>query len=305
MIIVHMKNSIYKLTKSQVPAFEFKGTSMIDINSIIDRFNNDFSYNKAMDSLNSVNIAHGTSHDELAGFVMREQIVSFQVLKFANDMRPGKVSSISSAINMLGSNLIVEKFNTDRKAAEHKACYLNAFERLNYQKQSLFCAKATKALTKIIDKSGKLNHETAFLIGLLSTIGNILILSFHPEMHYSKHFVPHKYPWDIQKNITSVDQYEVAAELLSSWNIPKEITLPIKHLSQARNIDASPYIKQLFVGTLMSLTFVYAEHFNLENILDESIAKLIGIPLLDLQHIYKDCAKLTVDHLSKQIPTSF
>lgn len=278
---------------------------MIDINSIIDRFNNDFSYDKAFDSLNSVNIAHGTTHDELAGFVMREQIVSFQVLKFANDMHPGKVSSISSAINMLGSNLIAEKFKTVRKAAEDKACYLNAFERLNYQKQSLFCAKATKALTKEIDKAGKLNYETAFLIGLLSTIGNILILSFHPEMHYSNHFVPYKYPWEIQKDVTSVDQYEVAAELLNSWNIPKEITLPIKHLSQGRSIDASPYIKQLYVGTLMSLTFVYAEHFNFENIIDESVAELIGIPINDLHIIYKDCANLTVDHLSKQIFTPF
>ena len=269
---------------------------MIDVDFLIQEFNIAYP-TSTTDTQISQPIKRSTegSADDMAQFVMKELVISVHIMRLANSKMPDQISSLSSAINFLGTRHTSEAINTAISLTSQRGSQISTFEVTTYKRQSLFCALTTKHLSKLTGDSATHDPETAFVIGLLSTVGNILLLNGNSELHYSKHYEGSKLPWDIQKECTGIDQYELAARLLAFWRIPRVITQPIKHLGKAAEMDAFPYIKQLYVATSLSLLFVHAENYNIADIITDTLASSIGLTKKDLSAIYRDCAIQTIN----------
>ena len=235
------------------------------------------------------------SNDEIAQLALKDYLTTFNLLKHANQQRPGQVTSVASAINSFGGRSIIN--------GEHKLNYFsNGFVTFSYRKKSLFKAIATTKLLSQLKTSQATSPEVAFLSGLLSSIGNMPILSFNPKYHYSEHLSDDTYPWIIQEKLTGFNQFDYSYELLDFWKIPKEICLPIKYFMKYDEIQTNPYLEPLFMANLLSLPFVYPEYFRISKILDHEVFFRSELPKDWFLDLYKQTINATSSKLFDEIP---
>lgn len=163
------------------------------------------------------------------------------------------------------------------------------------RKESLFKAIVTRRIVKAVDKYQQSTPEAAFVIGLLSSIGNLPLLGGEPHKHYSNNLEADKLPWDIQQQLleSKSNQFTYTFDLLNSWDFPKEITLPIKHILQYRHIDTNPYIKALYASNLLALSFIYPEYFKIADIIEHDVFSILGLKGDCLIKLYKEAIETT------------
>lgn len=274
---------------------------MQELDRLSKKFNTEFQSASILADDDMLNYFSRLTNDEIANIVMKDHLTSFSVLKYANKITPGRVATISSAVNLIGSVAIAETFRLEQQTVSEKTFSFGPFESFTYRKKSLFTAIVAIALIKEIDLFNRASPELAYVVGLLSSLGDLPLLCNNSTNHYSKHMSGNTFPWDIQESLTGYNQFDCAFNLLDSWRIPKEVTLPIKHLTQFALIDTNPYLHAVYGANLLALPFVYPENYNIHLIVENGFFKSMKIPTEWLVQLFKVTINTTSSRLFADI----
>jgi HD-like signal output (HDOD) protein len=106
-------------------------------NALIEKFNTTFKSSTTLPKERDINILSKMSKDEIARFILNDYFLSFTVLKQANQVYPGQVSSVSSAVNRLGPKSIFNNFLSEHTEPKKLLFTIPTLRLFNLRKVSL------------------------------------------------------------------------------------------------------------------------------------------------------------------------
>ena len=172
-----------------------------------------------------------STREDLARALSTDPALCARVLRMANSAfygRPGRISTISQAVGLLGTQQIHDLVLA--------TAVIHAFDRISsdlldpqlFWHTSLAGAAAAKVLAEYCDI---LDSERLFVAGLLSRIGNLILLEELPaqmgailaeagDTSITKLAA-------VQRDHLGFDYTVLSAELFRSWQLPQELVEPI------------------------------------------------------------------------------
>ncbi len=165
-----------------------------------------------------------TTTDQMGKVISKDHILAAKLLKLVNSAFygfPQRISSLSSAIILLGFNVI--------KSLIISASIFEFMESqdLELWEHSLGCAVVTSVLTKRLGVSDPEEISTA---GLIHDIGKVAIkMELPEEFEAIQRLVSERSisTLDAEREILGLDHAEVGGWLAKSWNLPKKLIEPI------------------------------------------------------------------------------
>ena len=123
------------------------------------------------------NDPHSNS-DEISKKIQMDQVISAKIMRLANSARYGagrKIASIDSAVVMLGIDTLKTLVIASGVTGAFKD--IPGFDKKQFWRDSFMIA----SICKLIAKHTDCDAETAFTVGMMHNIGELLILIFNPE----------------------------------------------------------------------------------------------------------------------------
>lgn len=166
--------------------------------------------------------------NSIAKKIAMDQVLSAKVLRLANSSYYGaqrQVGSVDDAVVMLGFNslrtLVVASGVTGAFASTP------GFDRQKFWKSSLVVANLSRAFAKKVRQ----NPETAFTVGLMHDIGQLLIHIALPQESSSidKTVAAGAHRIMVEQNTLGFDHSDVGAELARRWNFPASMADTIQY----------------------------------------------------------------------------
>jgi len=165
-----------------------------------------------------------TTTEQMGKVISKDHILAAKLLKLVNSAFygfPQKISSLNSAIILLGFNVIKSLIISS-----------SIFELMESQdvelwEHSLGCAVVCSVLAKRLEVSDPEEVSTA---GLIHDIGKVAIkMELKQEFEMLKQMVHDRHisMFDAEKELLGVDHAEVGGWLAKSWNLPAKLVGPI------------------------------------------------------------------------------
>jgi len=207
--------------------------------------------------------------DDFANLLLTDPLTSASILRRANSAMYSKNKSINTltmAITILGINTITELLYQSLVEQITNSVNLTKTELVSFWRKSLTKAFVAKEFGREL---GITDIEQLFISGLLSQIGCLPIICFSPENYYMSHKSKVLFPWAKQNSLTGFSINELSYELLSTWEIPPRITIPIKHAHDEK-VQLNKHANILHAAWLATLPHLFpnkiehAEVFNIE-----------------------------------------
>ncbi len=176
-----------------------------------------------------------SSARDLERLVANDQAIAARLLKLANSAfygLPGKVTSLSRAITLLGFNTVRSLVLTigivDRFSGPSRNKY---FDRGEFWEHSLSVAVAARQL---IGKDPTVNPEEAHIAGLLHDIGKVIVDHSMPEKFAKAMQMVHEQgmdPLEAERETIGLSHDEIGALVAVKWRFPDFIreTLAYHH----------------------------------------------------------------------------
>lgn len=172
--------------------------------------------------------------EAIANTVVKDQIISMQVLRVVNSAYfglPNKVNSISEAVVRLGmSELKTLVIGTGIVSAMPK---VEGIELKEFWEDSFCTANYAKTLAKKVDA----DHEIAFTAGIINNLGRIIIAMGAPHLASGIDELVGKgekraFAEEHKLGFTGA---EVAAELCHRWEFPEELVQVVQQCQDPQN----------------------------------------------------------------------
>lgn len=242
-----------------------------------------------------LDLAHKADVDiaEIARLISKDPALSTKILKTVNSSfygRPKAVGTISQALVILGLQSVktlVLGFSLVSNLSKAKT---KGFKHLAYWKRSIYAATAARVLSA---KLGVVQHEEAFLCGLLADIGMLVLDQVLGEEYGRLHeaALSHSDLAEAERNQFGMTHAEVGGLLAEQWKLPPVLCMPVaKHHSISDVTD--PSLRRL--THLVALSGRCADVF-----VDESAARAIVGVRQECQHSFKlseaDCDALLAE----------
>lgn len=165
-----------------------------------------------------------TTSEQMGKIISKDHILAAKLLKLVNSAFygfPQKVSSLSSAIILLGFNVI--------KSLIISASIFELMESQDVElwEHSLGCAVASSVLAK---KLGVSDPEEISTAGLIHDIGKVAIKMELPDQHAAINRMVHDKQigmLDAELTILHLHHAEVGGWLAKSWNLPTKLVEPV------------------------------------------------------------------------------
>ena len=166
-----------------------------------------------------------TSLDRIQSLIAQDPTLSAQLLALANSAAfglPRKVDSLDHALKLVGISRI--------RTLALSACLHNAFsmpegiDSTEFWRYSTDCAGYAQWFATGLDGKLKIDSSSAWLVGLMLRLGELIIADARPEAVA----VIEKAPcapgerWQREHASVGFDEAEVTAELARRWNFPSE-----------------------------------------------------------------------------------
>lgn len=167
--------------------------------------------------------------DDISEVILLDPALSAAVLKLSNSPffnYPGKIDTISKAVLVLGItevyNLVIAYFSSEAlKNIKAEQSYLDTF-----WVNSVDCALIMKFLGTHL---GIANAERLFILGLLHSIGELVIHQVSPQKQKDcDNFTLPTLPWVKQQEVLGFTFGECTAALLKEWQLPYNIFSAIR-----------------------------------------------------------------------------
>lgn len=232
--------------------------------------------------------------DDVIHLLSTDAGVASDVLRLANSPLFGvtrQISSLAQASNLLGIKRIrtlvmgrcmVDKLNQSRS---------DSIDSTYYWRRSL----ATSVLAaRFADQVGPQLREEAFMCGLLSNVGIIVLSRALPEKYaaIAKNFSPHKHrvlPTQ-ELDVIGVTNKQVAALVLNRWGLPKVMVEAIQHVGQDNppdNLDRDAASLVRIVSAACEVAQLFCESSSEEEIVSmcEHAMETLRLDLELLNHV--------------------
>jgi len=170
------------------------------------------------------------SISEIASLIEKDQALATQVLKVANSAFYGflhNVSSIDHALVILGINevkSILLGFSVHNFFSQHEGSLCDP---KRFWRHSIICSQVTKLLGRRFNIQ---NDETLFLVGLIHDIGKVVLDQYlHEDFEQIISYISTTKTTfsDAEKAILGTTHYQIAAKLLTQWQFPDNVIMPI------------------------------------------------------------------------------
>ncbi|WP_440874729.1 HDOD domain-containing protein [Thalassotalea sp. PLHSN55] len=220
---------------------------------------------------------------DFADVISIDPSMTSRLLQIANSAIysfPGEISTISRAITIIGTQSIYNMMLVDVAASAFKHFSNQAIDLKRYWRMSVFTGLAAKNLAI---KANIKDIERLFVAGLLQNFGELLVAKITPEIaQQCEKYSPEQLPWDLQQQELGFTYTDISAELLSIWQIPEKIILPIRHYNQAKTIQINKDIKVLYLASRLALVDSHPDEFSYDQAVDEQLCNSLNISTDDL-----------------------
>jgi len=187
--------------------------------------------------------------ERFAEVLSRDPALASKVLRFANSSLYGlhtPASNLQSATMTLGTRAVKLMALSFSLASSLPSAPTGAFDRRQYWRRSLFCAVAARSLA---ERAGSPLTEEAFLCGLLSRIGQLVLGHCRPDLYAKLGNAPGRAwpPPRQERQVLGFDGYELGAALLRRWSLPPFLCDAVGAAAAPDGLpdDAAPGAKQL------------------------------------------------------------
>ncbi len=174
-----------------------------------------------------------SSIDDLAKLISKDPALTARLLKIVNSpiyYFPRKISTVSEAIPLIGASQLYNLALATTAAAIIQTVGGSYIEMKTLWKKAVYSAIFAKSISPNQSRDG----ENLFVAGLLSDIGALAIVKHAPEIALTAIGAPKKgqFPWHREKEVLGYTVAKVSEALLTSWNLPEAITVPVgcRHL---------------------------------------------------------------------------
>jgi HD-like signal output (HDOD) protein len=170
-----------------------------------------------------------SSIEQFANVISIDPSMTSRLLQIANSpiySFSGEISTISRAITVIGAESIYNMMLIDSTASAFAHFSNQSIDLKRFWRMSVVCALATKNLAI---KVGIQDIERLFIAGLLQNFGELIVAKVNPELAINcESFWSQQSPLAEQKNIMGFTYTDISAELLSIWQLPEKIIMPIR-----------------------------------------------------------------------------
>ena len=221
--------------------------------------------------------------EDFANVISVDPSMTSRLLQIANSAIysfPREIGTISRAITIIGTQAIYNMMLVDLAATAFKHFDNQAIDLKRFWRMSIFCGLATKNLAI---KAGIKDIERLFVADLLQNFGELIVAKITPEVAQAcEQYSPEELPWALQEKHLGYTYTQISAELLSIWQIPEKIILPIRHFHEAKNIQINKDVKVLYLASRLALVDSHPDMFEYNSSVDENVCKSLGLSSDDL-----------------------
>lgn len=221
--------------------------------------------------------------EDFANVISVDPSMTSRLLKIANSAiysLRGEVSTISRAITIIGTQAIYNMMLVDVAASAFKHFENQAIDLKRFWRSSVYCGLVSKNLAV---RAGIRDIERLFVAGLLQNFGELIVAKETPEIAQAcEQYTSEALPWEIQKQALGFTYTDITAELLSMWQIPEKIILPVRHFNQAQDIQINKDVKVLYLASRLALVDSHDDLYPLDENVDGKMCKALGITDDDL-----------------------
>lgn len=221
---------------------------------------------------------------DFADVIAVDPSMTLRLLQIANSAIynfPGEISTISRAITIIGTQAIYNMMLIDVASCAFKYFQNQAIDLKRFWRMSVYCGLASKHLAV---SAGLRDIERLFVAGLLQNFGELLVAKITPDLaKRCEQYDQNTLPWQLQKLLLGFTYTDVSADLLTIWQLPAKIILPIRHFNAAARIEINKDVKILNLASRLALIDSLHDELSFENTIDESISHQLGLCAGDLQ----------------------
>jgi HD-like signal output (HDOD) protein len=219
-----------------------------------------------------------SSIDDISDVILLDPALAGTILKLANSSffnYPGKIDTISKAVLVLGItevyNLVIAFFTQKAfKSLSAEQEYLD-----NFWCKSVDCALIIKFIGV---RLGIPNAERLFILGLLHSVGELVVQQLSPEKVLAANSISNaELPWDQQNSVLDFTFGECSAELLKQWQLPFSLIEPIRNQDNDDFEYASNESKLLYLAKRIMLCHYDCSAHKVELLLTEKALKQLPI----------------------------
>lgn len=264
----------------------------MDAHEYAERANGSFALPDACFKVKSLMEDEDSTIEDFANVISIDPSMTSRLLQIANSAIysfPSQISTISRAITIIGTQAIYNMMLVDVAASAFKHFANQSIDLKRFWRMSIFGALTTKNLAI---QANIPDIERLFVTGLLQNFGELLVAKISPEIASDcEKYDVDTLPWALQKNKLGFTYTDISAELLSIWQIPEKVILPIRHYNDAHNIDINKDVKVLYLASRLALVDSHPEIYSYDDTVDEALCKSLKITTQDL----KDAAEYASD----------
>jgi HD-like signal output (HDOD) protein/prolyl-tRNA editing enzyme YbaK/EbsC (Cys-tRNA(Pro) deacylase) len=219
------------------------------------------------------------------------QVVSWAASPYYS--APGKIKSVHDAIvRVLGFDMVL---NLALGLALGKTLSMKALTstQINeYWRGAVYTAAAVEGLITSIERKHRPGFGMAYLSGLLSNFGNLILAEIFPP--YFSNITrmcagnPHQPSAAIEHHIIGVTGNQIASCLLGNWSMPAEVVIALRQKYNT-NYEGmhQAYPKLVYIAQYMLSSQGFGDSFGVE----------IPGHLFDQLHLDPDTAKITISNI--------
>jgi len=243
--------------------------------------------------------------EDFANVISIDPSMTSRLLQIANSAIysfPGEISTISRAINIIGTQAIYNMMLVDVAATAFKHFSTQVIDLKRFWQMSVFCGLATKNLAI---SAGIRDIERLFVAGLLQNFGELIVAKVSPELaKQCEAYSADLLPWQLQQQVLGFTYTDVSAELLKIWQIPEKIILPIRHYNNAHNIQINKDVKVLYLASRLALVECHPDNFSYDDSVDAVLCQSLKLSTNDLDAA-ANFATIETDNILKIMKAKF
>ena len=213
---------------------------------------------------------------DIAQVINYDPAIMTQILKISNSALykfPNKITTVSKAIQVIGTNAVYDLVLTYGVANAFKDIPTNIVDLDRFWEQAVSCSLLAKFFAEELSIK---EPEKFFVCGLLHNLGELVVVRLNPQAAEQCSEVSEENdPLSLQLGNLGFSYAEIGAKLLRLWGLPKDIYQPIykQHSSKYKAETIEEQIVQLSVALALNNVYkdVYAKHDNISAQMYESL----------------------------------
>lgn len=192
--------------------------------------------------------------EQFANVISIDPSMTSRLLQIANSpiySFSGEISTISRAITLIGTKAIYNMMLIDVTASAFAHFGNDSIDLKRFWRMSVFCGLATKNLAI---NAGIRDIERLFIAGLLQNFGELIIAKVSPELaNDCQAFWSEQLPWEKQKQVLGFSYSEISTALLTIWQLPEKIIMPIRHCYDTEVYATNKDVSVLYLSFFLAL----------------------------------------------------